>query len=358
MTKPLYSFSIPGDDKFYNELNAKVYAHFTQRNISSKANGAMWVKIIFMLSGLVLTYLLLLSGMLNKAQLFVFSIILGVFVAGVGCNVAHDALHGTFSKKKWINRLLGYSMDILGSNSYLWKINHNNHHLYTNITGLDGDIRENALIRFSPLHPHKKTYRFQAFSLLFVYGAFLLLVIYSFNFMHIFRKAPQPNMPKAHPVKEVLKLLLFKALYVVIWIILPLHFMPVSAGEFIIGYLIMNFTAGYLLAFNFMAPHNFEETYYTLPPGGDTTSWAAHQLYTTANFATWNKPLEYFIGGLNYQIEHHLFPQICSIHYPDISPIVKAVANKYNFPYYEKRNFLSLVISHFKRLRQNAGMNV
>jgi linoleoyl-CoA desaturase len=357
MTKPLYSFSMHGEDPFYSELKAKVYAHFAARNISSKANAAMWFKIIFMLSGLVLTYLLLLSGRLNKTGLFIASIILGIFVAGVGCNVAHDALHGTVSKKKWVNGLLGYSMDLLGSNSYLWNINHNNHHQYTNITGLDGDIRENALIRFSPYHPHKKSYRFQVLSLAVVYGAFLLLVIYSFNFMHIFRRVPQPNMPRKHPVKEVIKLLLFKVLYIVTWIILPLHFIAVTTGEFIAGYLSMNFIAGYLLAFNFMAPHNFEETLYTVPPGGDTASWAAHQLYTTANFTTWNKPLEYFIGGLNFQIEHHLFPQVCSIHYPDISPIIKEVADKYNLPYYRKKNFLSLVNSHFKRLRKNSTAN-
>jgi linoleoyl-CoA desaturase len=165
-------------------------------------------------------------------------------------------------------------------------------------------------------------------------------------------------MPRKHPAGEIIKLFLFKALYVVIWIIIPLHFIPVSTGEFIIGYLVMNFTAGYLLAFNFMAPHNFEETHYTVPPGEDNISWSAHQLYTTANFSTWNKPLEYFIGGLNFQIEHHLFPQICSIHYPDISPIVKAVAFKYNLPYYEKRNFLSLVSSHFKRLRKNVNRSI
>jgi linoleoyl-CoA desaturase len=352
--EPLYPFLLPGQDPFYKELKEKVYTYFSEKKISIKASKAMWFKIVFMLSGMTACYLMILSGYLTKPQMLITSIALGIFVAGVGCNVAHDALHGTFSKKKWINQLLGYSMDLLGSNSYLWKINHNNHHFYTNITGLDGDIRENSLIRFSPLHPDKKTYRFQAVSLFFVYGAFLLLVIWSFNFMHIFRNSSQTNVPQKHPAKEIIKLLVLKIVYLFVWIVVPLYFIPLSPGEFIAGYLAMNFTAGYLLAFNFMAPHNFEEAHYAIPPGKSNTSWAAHQLYTTANFKTWNKPMEYFIGGLNFQIEHHLFPQICSIHYPRISHIVRATALKYDLPYHEKRNFSSMITSHLKRLNLNA----
>ena len=355
--EPLYRFVMPKEDPFYKELKEKVYGYFEEKKVSMKANGAMWFKISFMLGGMISCYMLLLSGWLTKPQMLITSIILGIFVAGVGCNVSHDALHGTLSKKKWVNNLLGFTMDILGSNSYLWKINHNNHHFYTNIKGLDGDIRENSLIRFSPLHPNKKSYRFQMLSVFFVYGAFLLLIIWSFNFMHIFRKSPQPNTPQNHKASQIVKLFLLKLIYIFFWIILPSQFMPVSVGEFMVGYLVMNFAAGYMFAFNFMAPHNFEEVHYSIPPGATNVSWAAHQLYTTANFKTWNKPMEYFIGGLNFQIEHHLFPWICSIHYPGISRIVRDTASKYDLPYYEKKNFSSMILSHIKRLKLNAKVN-
>lgn len=350
-----YSFVYPDADPFYKELQQDVKYYFSRKGESVKANSAMWARVAFMLCGLVSVYLVILSGILSKPSSLLCCFLLGFFVAGTGCNVAHDALHGTLSKKKWVNQCFGFSMDLLGSNSYLWKINHNNHHRFTNIAGLDGDIRENALIRFSPLHPDKKAYRFQLLSLFFVYGSFLLLTVYSFNFIHMFRRKPQPNMPARHPAKEIIRLVIFKSLYVFVWIIIPLGLMPVTAGEFILGYLCMNFTAGYLLAFNFMAPHNFEETLYKGMHNDQPESWAAHQLHTTANFRTRNKLLQFFIGGLNYQIEHHLFPQICSIHYPGISGIVKKAALRHGLPYYEKQSFWQIITSHFKRLKSNTA---
>ncbi|MDN5202466.1 acyl-CoA desaturase [Fulvivirgaceae bacterium BMA10] len=342
------------EDVFLITLQQRVNTYFIDRGIHKKANNAMWIKAVVMMAGMFSLYFILLFGGLGKLSMLVCATMLGIFIAGVGCNVSHDALHYTFSNKKWINRCLGYSMDFIGSNSYLWKINHNAHHYYTNISGLDGDIRENVLIRFSPHTPYKKTYYIQLFTTFIIYGSFLLLIIYSFNINNMFKKNLGAKASIEHPGHEIVKLVLWKLWYLAFWVLIPYHFIEVSFLEFVTGYLAMNFAAGYLLAFNFMAPHNFEETTYILPVTDKKRSWAEHQLRTTCNFKTSNKILSYFIGALNHQIEHHLFPEICSIHYPEISKIVKKVSLDFNIPYHEKESFFDILFSHLRVLKKHS----
>ncbi len=83
-----------------------------------------------------------------------------------------------------------------------------------------------------------------------------------------------------------------------------------------------------------------------------TNEWAVHQLRTTANFAKDNKLLNWYVGGLNFQIEHHLFPNICHIHYPKIAPIVEKTALDFGIAYNTKSTFLNALKSHIKRLKE------
>jgi linoleoyl-CoA desaturase len=81
-------------------------------------------------------------------------------------------------------------------------------------------------------------------------------------------------------------------------------------------------------------------------------AWLVHEVKTTANFARSNPVLCWYVGGLNFQIEHHLFPRICSIHYPAISPIVEEVAKKYDIPYHHHPTLGQAVRSHLRMLKQ------
>jgi linoleoyl-CoA desaturase len=80
-------------------------------------------------------------------------------------------------------------------------------------------------------------------------------------------------------------------------------------------------------------------------------SWAVHQLLNTTNFSPGSKVTAWFIGGLNYQIEHHLFPQICHIHYPKISAIVAETAREYNLPYNVQKTFIHAIWEHGRMLK-------
>ena len=81
-------------------------------------------------------------------------------------------------------------------------------------------------------------------------------------------------------------------------------------------------------------------------------TWAIHQLHTTVNFARKNKWLSWYVGGLNFQVEHHLFPRICHVHYPQIAEIVKATAEEFNVPYLENETFGQAIQSHINTLQR------
>jgi linoleoyl-CoA desaturase len=75
-----------------------------------------------------------------------------------------------------------------------------------------------------------------------------------------------------------------------------------------------------------------------------------HQIQTTANFATRSRLVTWFCGGLNFQIEHHLFPKMSHIHYPEVSKIVKATCQEYGIKYIEFPRVTAAMRSHWKLL--------
>src|SRR5205085_1117556 len=117
-------------------------------------------------------------------------------------------------------------------------------------------------------------------------------------------------------------------------IVIPLLVVHVAWWQFVLGFFAMHLTAGFILGVVFQLAHVVEGTEYPLPDGQGNMeqAWLYHEMDTTSDFAHENKLVCWYIGGLNYQIEHHLFPQICSIHYPQIRDIVRDTALKYGVP--------------------------
>ena len=115
----------------------------------------------------------------------------------------------------------------------------------------------------------------------------------------------------------------------------------------------MHFVQGLTMAIVFMLAHVVEQTDFPLPndTGNIKNTWAVHQLYTTANFARNNSLLNFFCGGLNFQIEHHLYPRICHVHYKEISNIVKETAGQFNLRYNENASFRGAIGSHIRMLK-------
>ncbi|MVM32143.1 acyl-CoA desaturase [Spirosoma sp. HMF4905] len=353
---PTLKFKPIQPSPFFAITRQRVDAYFSQHGLSPHANGAMWVKALFFLGGYVLLYGLILSNQFGSWTMLSLAAGLGICIACIGFNVSHDALHGAFSSRSWVNRLLGGSFYLLGANPYVWKLTHNIvHHTYTNISGHDEDIevapglvRLDAQDTLHPWHRYQQWYTFPLYTL-----ASLSWVLRK-DYVKFFKRQIGQQAPASHPRSEYVKLFVSKTLYYICFLLLPALVLDLSWWQVGVGFLVMHLTEGLVLGLIFQLAHAVEGTSYPVPDatGNIQEAWAVHQLYTTANFAPRSALAAFICGGLNRQIEHHLFPKICHIHYPAISAIVKRTAAECNLPYLENRSFGSALASHFRLLKK------
>ena len=340
---------------FYVTVRKRVDAYFVDNNISTFANGAMWFKAFFFLSGFIGLYLLILLGNFTPVVLLFFCVLLGMSGAFIGFNVCHDAIHKSFSANKHVNSVFGFVFNLIGASSYIWNICHNIvHHTYTNIAGHDEDIEiAPGLIRFSPTEKVNKIQRFQHYYAFALYSLAMVTWAFKKDFKKFFQK--QIGQQKAdHPRIEYFRLFFYKGIYYFLFIGLPLLVMPITGVQFIIGFFTYLFAQGLVLGLIFQLAHVVEGTEFPLPneEGNVEEAWAAHQMRTTANFCGKSTVAAFLCGGLNQQIEHHLFPKVCHIHYPAIANIVKTTALEHNLPYIENPTFMGALKSHYRMLRK------
>jgi linoleoyl-CoA desaturase len=340
--------------EFFPVLKQRVDAYFEKNNLSPKANGQMIAKVCIILLAYYGSYALIMSGVLSLWGMFAAALFLGFAGALVGFNVGHDAIHGSFSSKPWVNKLVAYNFYAVGANPYLWNITHNIvHHTFTNIPGVDEDLDQPLVIRLSPDKPKWKIHRFQHIYAFFLYGFASISWVFTKDYRKFFQKQIGNYDNSKHPVSEYVKLFGFKILYYIVFIALPLYFLPITWWQFAIGFVAMHLVQGLTLALVFQLAHIVEGTHFPEPDtnGHVESAWAIHQMNTTANFAR-KSPVAFFIcGGLNFQVEHHLFPKVCHIHYPEVSEIVKNTAEEYGVPYLESPTFWSAVTSHYRMLQ-------
>jgi linoleoyl-CoA desaturase len=282
--------------------------------------------------------------------------LIGTGMAGIGMCVMHDAVHGSYSHKQWVNKMLGSTMYLLGSNVFNWKIQHNYlHHAYTNIDGYDQDIASRGPIRLSQYAPLKKIHRYQYIHAFFFYGLMTISkLIRDFTQLLEYNKAGITRQYRINPVSEYIKMIIVKILYLFVFIGLPVLFTPFSWWQVLLGFFIMHWVAGCILSTIFQMAHVVEGTEQLLPDaeGIIESEWAVHELLTTSDFARNNLFLGYYAGGLNFQIEHHLFPNICHIHYRKIAPVVEKTAKEFGFNYNLKPTFRNALYSHIRRLKE------
>lgn len=345
---------------FFSTVRQRADAYFAQRALSPHANGHMWGKIAFFLTGYFLLYGLIISNQFGPWTMLGLAMLMGAFAAFVGFNVSHDAIHGALSEKGWVNRLVSSSFYAIGANPYVWKITHNVvHHTYTNIPGHDEDIDvAPGLVRIDPTEPRRPWQRFQHLYAFPLYGLASLSWVFRKDYLKFFKKTIGSSHDNTkHPRREYVKLFLYKALYYVVFIAVPLLVLDITWWQFVIGFVLMHLVEGLVLGLVFQLAHVVEGTYFPTPTaqGSITENWAEHQMRTTANFAP-NSPLATFLcGGLNRQIEHHLFPKVCHVHYPALSAIVRQTAQEFNLPYIENKTFASALGSHYRLLKKNGS---
>lgn len=341
---------------FYNTLHARVDAYFKEKGLSKFADGGLVVKTVVMMS----VYLLPLMGLLVFQPAFGWALLLwaimGVGMAGVGMSIMHDANHGALSEKAAVNNWLGYSLILLGGSVVNWKLQHNNlHHTFTNIAFYDDDIADKPGLRLSPHTELKPVHRYQWLHALLIYSIVTLYWVTAKDFSQFVRYT-QNGVNKNTPAQNrvlLFKIIVIKLVYFFLFVGLPL-LVGIPFLELLAGFLLMHFIGGTILTVIFQLAHSVEETIFPRPnnQGAIENDWAVHQMCTTVNFSRRNRILSWYVGGLNFQVEHHLFPKICHIHYPRIADIVKRTAAEFNVPYLEHKSFWHALRSHFATLRR------
>jgi len=282
------------------------------------------------------------------------AVLLGLGIAGIGFAVAHDALHGSYTDSSRLNAAIGSTMDLIGGSSYLWRITHNViHHTYTNIHGTDEDLAVSPLLRLSPHAPRRWYHRWQHWYALGLYALTTLFWVFVKDWKYLFARDLGPYKNRRHKPRDVIGLVIGKAIYYTWSLVLPLVLIPLPWWQVALGILLVHLVAGITLGIVFQLAHVVEQTSHPEPDeaGAMTQSWVLHEMVTTANFAPGNHLLNWYVGGLNFQVEHHLFPRICSVHYPRIAPIVREAARRHGVPYHSHPTFQRAVRSHLLTLR-------
>lgn len=351
-------FVNPNKTDFFPTLKSRVDQYFKSENISKNGNFTLYFKTFVLLSTYFLAYfVILINPEIPLWAQYALWFTSGVGLAGVGMSVMHDAIHESYSDNKTVNRIVGYSLNLLGGSIFNWKNQHNiMHHTYTNITPLDEDINDKLLLKFSP-HTAKKS--FHKYQWTFAVAFYAVLTLYwvlakdfiQFEF-HI-RKGVNNQTRKQNAI-TLFKMVLVKIAYFAFFLFIPIYFFNVSALHWTLGWILMLAVSGIILSLVFQLAHTVEGTTHPLPntKGEIENDWAIHQFETTVNFSRNNPFLNWYVGGLNFQVEHHVFPRISHVHYKAISPIVKATCEEYGVPYLENKTFFGAVGSHIRLLKK------
>ncbi|MCE6991017.1 acyl-CoA desaturase [Dyadobacter sp. CY323] len=350
--------------QFFPVLKQRVEAHFETTGISRYADSQMVVKTIVLLSIYILPFaaLVLFSPPMWVSLMLWF--VMGIGVSGIGMCIMHDANHGAYSKNPEVNKWLGYSIYLAGAGVTNWKLQHNVlHHTYTNIAEMDEDIRDRGVVKLSPNLKTSFLHRFQWAYAFFFYGILTMYWVTVKDFLQYktFISSGVNRQSRQENRKMLAGLIILKLLYFSILFGLPIGLAGFTFLQVLLGFVVMHFTSGLILTVVFQLAHSVEGTAYPScnEHGNVEKEWAIHQMETTVNFSRKNKVLTWFLGGLNYQIEHHLFPKICHVHYPEISEIVKETAQEFGLTYLENKSFSSALKSHISSLRRFGlpGMN-
>lgn len=355
--KNAVKFRSKSGNDFHAALKSNVQEYFTKNNISPFANATMVIKTIILLAFYIIPFVILISENPPFTVAILLWLLMGIAMAGIGMSVMHDANHGAYSQKPWVNKILGATLNLLGGAVFNWKLQHNIlHHTYTNISGMDDDIDTKAGMRFTPhdelenKHKRQYWYAFGLYSLITLYW----LLAKDYVQWKRYRDNGVNASPKSVYYRNLVQLTIMKLLYIGIFLALPVAVAHIPVWQILIGFVLMHMVAGIILSVVFQLAHTVEGTSHPIPDenGSIQNNWAVHQMETTMNFAPKSKLLSWYLGGLNFQVEHHLFPKICHVHYPEISKIVQQTAAEYHVPYLSHPTLGVAIQSHIRLLHQ------
>lgn len=349
--------------EFFSTLRNRINDYFSENNIKPTGNWKLYWKTIILGVGLSLNYTLLYLLPADNAWIYLVYATMGFWFAGIGFNVMHDGAHGSYSNKPWLNNLMAKSLNLLGGNAFLWAEKHNVvHHSFTNIEGVDDDIDLWPVLR---VNTSKKKYWFHKYQ--HIYGLPLYTVAYlAWVFIQDFKKyfsGKVMDRPFKTPFtwKDHVWFWTSKLTYLAIFLVLPAFVFGLKMA--FLGFIITGLVTGLFITVVFQLAHVVEDINFITDKADAENAqkeldairvpddWATHQINTTSNFSTKSKLLTWLLGGLNFQVEHHLFPKISHIHYPKINEIVKNTCREFNVKYNEIPSFLEAIRSHLLHLK-------
>lgn len=337
---------------FQENLKARVDAYFAEHQLKPTGNTALHVKTAVLLPSALAIYVVLLAVTMPVWLGLVLSGLLGLILALIGFNVMHDACHGSYSTRPWVNELMGLTANCLGGNAFMWKQKHNVvHHTFTNVDGMDDDIQLQPILRQSESQKRYWFHRLQHIYGFLLYSFTSLLMVTWADYKKYFsRRVMSTPLPKMS-AKEHIIFWASKLAYVFFYAVLPI--MVLGWLPWLVGFLVLHAFMGMAFAIVFQVAHVVEVTHFEEATEDKKIprEWAAHQVMTTANFAMRNKVISWLCGGLNFQIEHHLFPRISHVHYPKLAPIVQQVCAEHGIPYSSFRTMGGAIASHYRFIR-------
>jgi linoleoyl-CoA desaturase len=338
---------------FYTSLKTAVDKYFANTHIRKTGNIGLYAKSIILILAAVGAYVVLLWAPMTWGLVILLSLFLGFMLACIGFNVMHDANHGSYSSRKWVNETLGLTINALGGNSFIWKQKHNIiHHTYTNIDGVDDDIAKSPFIRMCSSQRWVPAHRVQHLYTPLLYAFSSMIWILFQDFEKYFSKKIVNTPLKKMSTQDHLIFWISKLLYILFYIVIPV--VLIGWQSWLLFFLCMHIGLGLTLSIVFQLAHVVEETEFESVSSDAKlieNEWAIHQVKTTANFSPGNRIISWFAGGLNYQIEHHLFPRISHIHYPALSKLVQRECAAFKLPYNNLPTFRAAVVSHFRFIR-------
>jgi len=321
----------------------------------------MWVKTAVMLSLYIVPYFFMVFGLAANSYLLFFGLwfLMGWGMVGIGTSVMHDANHGTYSANQKVNHFMGRILELIGGYTVTWKIQHNVlHHTFTNIAGMDEDLDAIKYLRFSPEQPRAWYHRYQHIYAWLFYAVMTLFWMTAKDYFQVVRYKQHDLLVKQHVTigQALFRITLYKVFYYSYIIVLPIIFSGMAWYFVVLGFILMHLTAGLFLSCIFQPSHVVETSGFAAPVEsmGNSEmadSWAVHEVANTTDFAPKNRFLNWFIGGLNFQIEHHLFMNVCHVHYREIAPIVKQVTKEFDIPYHVEPTFRKALAEHYRMLK-------
>lgn len=343
------------NNEFYQSLKSSVDQYFESKKVKKTGDWRLYLKTFLLVGSAIAGYAVLILMNIPSGYALLICAVLGFIFACIGFSVMHDANHGSYSTKPWVNDMIGLSANSLGISSFFWKQKHNIiHHTYTNVDGIDDDIAKSPIIRQCESQQWVPAHKIQHIYLLPIYSLSAIFWIFIMDFKKYFSRKIYTTDAWKMTAKNKAIFWATKVGYLAFYIVLPIikwGFLPWLAGFFM-----MNVILGLTLSLVFQLAHVVENTEFETVALDETkhieTAWAEHELKTTANFAMNNKVISWFVGGLNFQIEHHLFPRVSHVHYPALSKIVMEKCKEFDLPYNKYDTMTAAIASHFRVMKE------